>query len=71
MEKRLKLPLKIKVGLTAVLNGLITVCRTIQDSILKTFPRRFRPGMTDDRVCCENIAAAMFVTVKEMRAGPS
>ena len=27
--------------------------------------------MTDDRVCCENIAAAMFVTVKEMRAGPS
>ncbi len=48
MEKRLKLPLKIKVGLTAVLNGLITVCRTI-DSILKTLPRRFRPGMTDDR----------------------
>jgi len=27
--------------------------------------------VTDDRVCCENIAAAMFVTVKEMRAGPS
>ena len=27
--------------------------------------------MIDDRVCCENIAAAMFVTVKEMRAGPS
>jgi len=49
MEKRLKLPLKIKVGLTAVLNGLITVCRTIQDSILETPPRRFRPGMTDDR----------------------
>ena len=49
MEKRLKLPLKIKVGLTEVLNDLITVCRTIQDSILETPPRRFRPGMTDDR----------------------
>ena len=47
--KRLKLPLKIKVGLTEVLNDLITVCRTIQDSILKTPLRRFRPGMTDDR----------------------
>ena len=49
MEQRLKLPLKIKVGLTEVFNGLITVCRTIQDSILETPPRRFRPGMTDDR----------------------
>ena len=26
-------------------------------------------GLLD--VCCENIAAAMFVTVKEMREGPS
>ena len=32
---------------------------------------RNEKNMTDDRVCCENIAAAMFVTVKEMRAGPS
>ena len=36
------------------------------------YPQRIPDGfMTDDRVCCENIAAAMFVTVKEMRAGPS
>ena len=27
--------------------------------------------MPDVRVCCENIAAAMFVTGKEMREGPS
>ena len=54
--KSVEVPLKIKVEFTEVLNGLITVCRTIQDSILKTPLRRFRPGMTDDRVCCENIA---------------
>ena len=32
---------------------------------------RFKKRVTDETVCCENIAAAMFVTVKEMRAGPS
>ena len=36
-----------------------------------TYKRHKNQIMTDDRVCCENIAAAMFVTVKEMRAGPS
>ena len=45
--------------------------KEIKTNYTQPIGRTLTIRMTDDRVCCENIAAAMFVTVKEMRAGPS